>query len=335
MRVVLFPAAVLLGAAAAAAAPGAAAPRAEPTPAERDLGSVPADDVATTEFGVANRGGAPLTLEAVPVPGTRVTVEPRTVAPGGSANVKVEIGTARREGPSTVAVELRTNDPEHAILRLPIQLKVHAFVLADPGFARYNFVDGGRSGTIRETVFAVDDAPFRVLGVDSPLPALAVKWRPAAPAERLPERSGAQWIVDLTLSPYAPVGPLAAEVVVRVDHPHQRQVMIPVTGFVRPMIAVTPPEADLGDLDPAAPVTARLHVRSFAEEPIRIESARCEIPGSTVDVEPLEPGRTWQVVLRIPRGAPGSLVTGFLRLETTSPTQPEIQVPVRGRFRER
>jgi hypothetical protein len=295
---------------------------------------VPADDVATTGFTVANRGGAPLTLEAIPVAGTRVTVEPARVAPGASASVEVEIATARREGPSTVAVELRTNDPEHAILRLPVDLKVHAFVLADPGFARYNFVEGGREGTIRETVFAVDDAPFRVVGVDSPSPSLAVKWRPAAPAERLPERSGAQWIVDLTLSPYAPVGPLAAEVVVHVDHPHQRQVMIPLTGFVRPMIAVTPPEADLGDLD-AAPVTARLHVRSFAEGAIRIESAKCEIPGATVRVEPIEPGRTWQVILHIPRGAPGSLVTGFLRLETTSPTQPEIQVPVRGRFREK
>jgi len=39
------------------------------------------------------------------------------------------------------------------------------------------------------------------------------------------------------------------------------------------------------------------------------------------------------VILRLPAGAPGSLVTGFLRLETTSSTQPEIEIPVRGRFR--
>jgi hypothetical protein len=331
VRFVFFPAA-LLCAAAAAATPPSGAPIAEATPAQRDLGSVPADDVVTTDFAVANRGGAPLTLEALLAPGTRVTVEPGTVPPGGSAVVKIEIGTANREGASTVAVELRTNDPAHAILRLPVSLKVRAVVLADPGFARYNFVEGGRPGIIRETVFAADDASFRVLGVDSPYPSLSARWRPAAPTERLPERSGAQWVVDLTLSPYAPVGPLAAEVVVRVDHPKQRQVMIPVTGFVRPMLAVTPPEADLGDLE-AEPVTARLHVKNFGEDPVTLSSATCEIPGSTVEIRPIEPGRVWQVILRLPAGAPGSLVTGFLRLETTSSTQPEIEIPVRGRFR--
>ena len=334
MHAPLPAAALLLSAAAAFAASPPAAPRAEVTPANRDLGTVPADDVAAAEFTATNSGTAPLTLEAAPVPETRVTIDSSPVPPGGRAAVRVEIGTTHRTGPSIVVVELKTNDPERPLVRLEISLTVRASILADPGFARYNFVQGGRPGVIRETVFATDDAPFAVLGVDSPVPALVPRWRPASPSERLPERSGPQWVVDLTLSPYAPVGPLAAEVVVRVDHPRQKQLMIPVTGFVRPMLAVTPPEADLGDLE-IEPVTARLHVRNFGEDPVTLRSATCDVRGSTVEIRPLEPGRTWQLVLRIPAGAPGSLVTGWLRLETSSSTQPEVDVPVRGRFRHR
>ncbi|HET9794019.1 MAG TPA: DUF1573 domain-containing protein [Thermoanaerobaculia bacterium] len=330
MRRSFFIAAVILASAVAGGAP--LPPKADVQPAERDLGTVPADDVAAAEFTVENRGGAPLTVEANPVREARVTIDRSPVPPGESAAIRVEVGTAQRTGPSSLTVELKTNDPERPVIPLKVALDVHAWVLADPGYARYNFVEGGRAGVIREVAFAVDDAPFRVTGVDSPYPSLAVRWRPAAPAERLPERSGSQWVIELTLSPYAPVGPLGAEVVVHLDHPRQRQLMIPVSGFVRPMLAVTPPEGDLGDLDDR-PVTARFHVRSFAEDPVALESAKCDIPGSAAEIRTIEPGRVWQVVLTIPAGAPGSLVTGSLRLETTSPTQPEIEVPVRGQFR--
>jgi hypothetical protein len=97
------------------------------------------------------------------------------------------------------------------------------------------------------------------------------------------------------------------------------------------MLAVTPPEADLGDLE-ARPVSARLLVRSFAEEPVRLLQAACDIPGSTVEIRPIQEGWRWEVVLHLPERAPGDLVTGWLRIETTSGTQPELEIPVRGRF---
>jgi hypothetical protein len=216
-----------------------------------------------------------------------------------------------------------------------VSLMVKPFLLADPGYARYNFVQGGREGLIRETVFATDDAPFRILGVDSPLPALAVAFRPANPQERLPDHVGSQWIVDLTLSRFAPIGPLGEEIAIRTDHPVQKKILIPVSGFVRPMLAVTPPEAELGDLDPARPVRARLFVRSFAENPVVVEGATTDVPGMTAEVEPIEKGRTYSVILRIAEGHPGALVTGMVRIATDSATQPVLEVPVRGRFLEK
>lgn len=333
MRGLLVSIALLIPAAIFAAAGAGNSPRAEISPVERDLGAVAADDVATAEFTAVNRGTAPLEITAAPAPDTRAILPNAPIAPGANAPIRIEVGTTERTGPSVVAIDLHTNDPEHPTVRLKISLDVRVSVLADPGFARYNFVQGGRSGTVREILFALDDAPFRILGVDCAYPSLTARFRPAAPAERLPERSGAQWTLDLTLSPYAPVGSIGVPVVVRLDHPKQRRLVIPVTGFVRPMIAVTPPEADLGDLEPGRPVRVRLFVKNFAENAVRIASATSDIANAKLVVEPVEEGRTWNVVLEFPGGAAGTLVTGSVKLRTDAPLQPEIDVPVRGAFR--
>jgi hypothetical protein len=323
--------AAALGLLLAARTAPAAAPKAEFSATERDAGVVSPGEIATADFAFTNGGDAPLTLSAEAPADVRVAVPSAPVPPGGKANLRVEVGTAQRDGPSVVEIGVRTNDPANPLVKLRVVLAVREYVFADPGFARFNFVQGGRYGIVRETIAAIDDAPFAILSVDSPLPALTARFRPASPSERLPERPGAQWIVEVSLSPNAPVGSLGAELVFHLDHPRQKRLVVPVTGFVRPMLAVTPPEADLGDLE-ARPVSARLLVRSFAEEPVRLLQAACDIPGSTVEIRPIQEGWRWEVVLHLPERAPGDLVTGWLRIETTSGTQPELEIPVRGRF---
>jgi len=309
----------------------AAAPKAEFAATERDVGVVSPGETASADFPFANGGDAPLSLAADAPADVRVAVPSAPVPAGGKAIVHVEVGTAQRDGPSIVDIGVRTNDPAKPLVKLRVVLAVREYVFADPGFARFNFVQGGRSGVVRETIAAVDDAPFAILSVDSPLPALTARFRPASPTERLPVRPGPQWTVDVSLAPSAPVGSLGAALVFHLDHPRQKRLVVPVTGFVRPMLAVTPPEADLGSLE-LRPVTARLLVRSFAEEPVRLLQATCDVPGSRVEIRTIQEGWRWEVTLRLPEGAPGALVTGWLRIETTSGTQPELEVPVRGQF---
>jgi len=323
--------AAALGLLLATSTAAAAAPKAQFAATERDLGVLSPGDPGTADFPLVNGGDAPLTLSAETPDDVRVAVPSAPIPPGGDANLRVEVGTARRDGPSVVEIGVRTNDPAAPLVKLRVVLAVREYVFADPGFARFNFVQGGRYGVVRETVAANDDAPFAILSVDSTLPALTARFRPASPSERLPERPGPQWVIDVSLSPNAPVGSLGAELVFHLDHPRQKRLILPVTGFVRPMLAVTPPEADLGDLE-LRPVTSRILVRSFAEEPVRLLQATCDVPGSGVEIRTIQEGWRWEVILRLPERAAGTLIAGWLRIETTSGTQPELEVPVRGRF---
>lgn len=327
---------LVLLAAALLASPLAGAPATlEISPPELDLGVVAADGNASAGFEIVNRSDRTLRLSGSGPAETSVTIEPKTLPAGGRGKVRVEIATAHRTGPVKVEVRVATDDLGDSPAVATVTLMVKPYLLVDPGYARYNFVQGGREGFIRETVFATDEAPFKIVGIDSPMPALTSTFRPANPQERLPDHVGSQWIVDLKLSRFAPIGPIGEELAIRTDHPRQKIVLIPVSGFVRPMLAVTPPEAELGDLDPARPVRARLLVKSFAENPVNVEGATTDVPGMTVEVEPIEKGRSYSVILKIAEGHPGALVTGMVKIATDSSTQPVLEVPVRGRFLEK
>ena len=200
---------------------------------------------------------------------------------------------------------------------------------AIPGYARYITVQGGRPGTVSQLLLADDGVRFAVTGVESPLPHLAVAWREARPEERIPEAAGSQWVVETALAPDAPVGPLGAVVAVLLDHPSQRTLLIPVTGFVRPRFAVTPPEAALGAVSPGSG-PFRFFVRNFMEEASELGAATCDVAGVTAVVEPAEPGHGWWVVVKIGAALPAGPFTGTLRVPTTSAGQPLLEVPVTG-----
>ena len=78
----------------------------------------------------------------------------------------------------------------------------------------------------------------------------------------------------------------------RTDHPRQRRAFVPVSGFVRPILAVTPHEARLGDLERA---------------------------------------RTWYLKLFPTPGAPLGAFEGTVQLRTASPLLPTFGISLSGR----
>ena len=200
-----------------------------------------------------------------------------------------------------------------------------------PGQARYVFVQRIRDGLIAQTVWATDGGDFRVVGLESPHPFLRATFREARPEERRSDVPGRQWRVELTLPADAPVGPLGGHLVIRVDHPRQKAVLVPVSGFVRPLFAVTPPAAHLGSVRVGARLS--LHVKSFAEEPVSLVEAASDVPGVRAELTPIEPGRAYRLRLTLEAGVPAGEVTGSVRIRTDSPRQPVIEIPLSGTVR--
>lgn len=321
---------LLLAVAFATHAAAAPAPRAVVAEAHHELGVVGLGEPASFAFVVRNEGDAPLELGTPETaPGLRVASFDATIAPKGSGRVTVEIDTYAC-GPRPHAT-FKTNDPATPLLRVSVGIEVKAFVQSTPGFARYVTVQGEREGTIAQTLLSPDGSDFRVTGVDAPYPALKTSFREARADEREPDVPGPQWRVESTLDASAPVGDLSGLLTIHVDHPRQKRVIVPVSGFMRPILAVTPPTASLGDVDAGQLREVTFFVKNFAEQPFAITAAVSDVAGIRADVVPIEEGRTWTLRVTVRPETPAGELNGRIELKTSNPKLPVFRLPLSGR----
>jgi hypothetical protein len=324
------------GFAAAPAAPaaGAAKPKAVAVEPIADLGTVAKGNSVNHDFIVKNDGTAPLEITQVqPACGCTVVSFDKSIAPGKTGIVHTVIDTSTFNGPIAKSVTVYTNDPDTPQIQLTIKAKVEPYIYVKPGYARYIVVQGEpQDGDIAQILWSSDGTPFDVLSVDSPLPSLKLSFREATEKERVPDIKGKQWRVEMLLSNNAPVGPLANYVTVHTNHPLQKLVQIPISGFVRPVIAVTPPVADFGKIELKEPLKKAILVRNFATESINVTGIEnsLSLKGIDAKLEPVQAGREYQVRLTLrPELAKGPF-NGKITVHTDSPKSPLIEVEIKG-----
>jgi hypothetical protein len=314
-------------------AQGAGKPKAVVTEPIKDVGFVAKGEVASHEFGIRNAGDAPLQIQEVRAScGCTATEFDKVIAPGQTGKVRLTLDTSTFSGPVAKGVTVLTNDPAAPTIELTIRARVEPFIKVKPGYARFITVQKeAKEGTIVQTLWAADRSPFEVVKVESPYPFLTVTHREAKPEERPKEVADQQqWRVEMHLSNDAPVGPLIEPVKVYTSHPRQKLVEIPVSGFVRPVMAVTPPVADFGQIEVKEPTRWAIHVRNFATEPIKLTSVMGTVPGIDFKIEPLREGREYEVVLTFKPELRKGPVNGKLTVVTDSPKVPKIEVELKG-----
>jgi hypothetical protein len=298
----------------------------------RDLGTVPKGEKIAHDFEIRNDGGAALEITEVrPSCGCTVAEFDKTVAPGKSGKVHVVVDTETFSGAISKGVTVFTSDVENPEIELTVKANVQPLISIRPGYARYIIVQGEeKEGTIVQTVWASDGAPLAIVKAESPYPFLKVTYREATPDEQLPEGKGKQWRVEMKLDREAPVGALADFVRLTTDHPKQKLVEIPVSGFVRPVISVTPPVADFGRIELKEPLKRSLSIRAFSTEPIKVTSIEGNLKGIDAQLEAKTEGREYDVRLTLkPEMAKGPF-SGKLTIHTDSPKKPLIEVELKG-----
>jgi hypothetical protein len=307
-------------------------PKAVPVEPIKDVGIVPKGDKVVHDFLIRNEGDAPLQITDVKAAcGCTVVDYDKTIAPGQTGKVHAELDTVTFNGAISKSVTVYTNDPEHAQLDLTVRAKVEPFIKTKPGYARYITVQGEeKTGTITQTLWSPDGTAFDVVKVESPYPFLTTSFREAKPEERVADVQGKQWRVEMTLSNDAPVGALADHVQIVTTHPRQKLVPIPVSGFVRPILAVTPPEADLGSVQLKEARRVTFNVRNFSTQPIKITGAEGSLPGATTEIEAVEEGKEYQVRVILPENMAKGPFNGTLTLRTDNPKKPVIEVQMHG-----
>jgi hypothetical protein len=219
------------------------------------------------------------------------------------------------------------------MIQLTIHAQVRAALDAQPGYFRFVHAHGAPAESATQVIWSTDHPDLQVLSVESSLASLAVSFRPARPGEREPQGRGQQWVVEGTLAAEPPTGPLTGEVSVHTNHPHQPLLHIPIAGYVRPMLMVTPPTADFGSFPAGEPRRASVLIQNYGAAPVRLLAVDTDVRGLSARIEEREKGKRFDVALILAPGVPKGPFAGALHVRTDSARVPLLQVPVKGEVR--
>lgn len=297
----------------------------------KEAGTVPKGEKVVHAFQIRNEGDAPLSITDVRAScGCTVAKYDLTVLPGQTGQVRVELDTSTFNGAIAKGVTVYTSDTDNPQFELTVRAKVEPYIFVKPGYARFISVQGEKEGTIAQTLWASDGAAMDVTQVESPYPFLRVAYREAKQEERVPDATGKQWRVEMTLDSDASVGALTEYVAVHTNHHKQKLVQIPVSGFVRPVIAFTPPKGDFGSVELKGPFQKSFNVRNFGSAPIRLSEPTTSVSGLQAKLEAIDEGREYQLQLTLNPEMVKGPFNGKITLKTDSAKLPVLELPVQG-----
>lgn len=294
-----------------------------------DAGVVPSGAQLTETFVLENRGNETLEILAVEADcGCTVVRFDRSIAPGSRGEILARVDVSTFVGPIAKYLTVRTNDAANPEVTLTIKAQIRPDVQAYPGYARFLTVFGGGEMKAELTVWSSTHDNFEIQSARSPFEHLEVTFREADEGETRPEGRGRQWLVEMTLAADAPVGPMADHVTLSTNHPEKPSLRIPVSGFVRPILGVSPPFADFGTREVTRPVTASVRVKNFSDSEIRLTSATADLSELEIEIEP--DGRDHYIIIRLIPGLGKGEFSGLVTVRTDNPDIPILRIEVRG-----
>lgn len=309
-------------------------PRAVPTAPIKDFEVVSKGEVLSHDFSIRNDGDAALEISDVrPACGCTVARFDKTIAPGETGMVSIRLKTESFSGPISKSVAVFTNDPENPKLQLVAKAQVKPYIGVVPGYARFNYVQGESIGAIKQTLWSEDGHDLKILEVKVPYDHLTVDYREATESERNAKAAGSQWRLEISLKEDAPVGALREHVTLVTDHPKQKVVTVPISGFVRPRQHITPDKLDFGSLDGSKlPLQRTLHFSNFITKQIELTEIETGYAGLKAEVitNERQPGYRFKLLLTVDPEMPKGKFDGNIKIHTTDEQNPIIELPVKG-----
>jgi len=309
-----------------------AQPRATVRESVFDFGVVARGDEVEHTFRIANEGDKTLEIvEVKPTCGCTIVDFDRRIQAGGSGKLVATVNTKGLRGAIAKSIEVYTNDSRNPQIDLVLKANVLAYVEATPGYARFLTVLGQGADPIQQTIYSEEPGDFVVTGIRSPHNFIKVKFSEATDEQRLEGKEGRQWVVETRVAPDAPEGGFADFVTLTLDHPKLRRLLLPVSGFVRPVVAVLPRIADFGRKElKTKPQVAVLEVKNLGKRDVTLGEVESDVVGLTPEVEVIDEGRLFKLRLTLDPSMPKGNFSGKLTIPTSSELQPVVEVDVRG-----
>jgi hypothetical protein len=322
----------LLAQAPAASADTASVPKLVVPEERKDVGTVPKGEPIKHVFVLRNTGKADLHVTDVkPSCGCTVPEFDKVIKPGGEGKVTLTVDTKNFSGPISKTALLLTDDPATPQMTLVVSAIVKPFVEALPyGFFRIQGLSGEASSS--EVVLVSDEAEFKPTKIDTPNTFLRAALAPASEKELIKDRNPNQWKVTLTVAPDAPEGILAGTVKVATGVKRQPEIEIPVSGFVKPPVSVTPVSINFGNFDPKGDAVKRnvMIVNNNAQAAnFAVTKVETNVPGISAEIVPVDKSRV-QVVLTVDQKIKKGVFEGELLIKTTDKARSDVKVPLKG-----
>lgn len=317
--------------AAAEKAPEGAQPVIDMVEKIKDFGTVAKGDKIRATFDVRNTGKAPLEITQVrPTCGCTVASFDRTIPPGGTGKIAAEVDTTGFSGPISKAVLVFSNDPATPQVNLVIKADVRAFieVLPRPLIIFRNVLQG-EPASERLVLLSADGSDFKVESAEASGGTYQLAYKELGEKERVPDRKGSQWELTVTVPANAPEGMLNQKIVVKTTAAKAPEVTINVTGAVRPVVQVIPPQVNFGTVAGDALVGQNfLVVNNRQGVELQLSEVKVDNPNFATEVIPLQAGQRYQVAVSMKAGVPKGAQKATVKISTSDPLRKLIEVAI-------
>ncbi|HTS03213.1 MAG TPA: DUF1573 domain-containing protein [Thermoanaerobaculia bacterium] len=298
----------------------------------KDVGQVAKGEPIKHVFILKNAGNADLHITDVkPSCGCTVPEFDKVIKPGAEGKVTLTVDTKNFSGPISKTALLITDDPTVPQKTLFLSAVVKPFVEALPyGFFRIQALSGEASSS--DLILVSDEPDFKPTKAEAPNSFLRVALAPVPEKELVKDHGPNQWKVTVTTAPDAPEGLLGGSVKVATGVKKQPEIELPISGFIKPTVSVTPLSINFGNFDPKGDPQKRnvmLVNNNAAVESFAVTKAETNVPGISAEVVPVDKSRV-QVVLTVDQKIKKGVFEGDLVIRTSDKNRSEVKVPIKG-----
>ncbi len=298
-----------------------------------EAGEVWDGEVINHVFTFTNTGNADLEITR-----TRTTcgctagvISENVLAPGESGEIRASFNTRGYRGRRSMPIYVHSNDPAHPTVQLKIETTVKNFAAFAPRNLNFGQVIHGQ-GAARETslVFDGDPAPVREVSAQPEFFSTRIL-EPEAADDDSEETSSVR--IEVKLSPEAPVGRHRGTLTARLDHPGGSSISGRLMAAVEGLLQYSPRLLFFDETEQAEGAEKKIRVTNQGQRPIAIRKAESDLDQFQVTVRELDPGKEFEVAVRLrPEAEPGRYA-GQVTIETDLPEDGTVTVPLRANVR--
>jgi len=309
-----------------------AAPKIEVLPETKDAGIVAKGQMIESTFVIKNNGASDLVIsDARPGCGCTVASFDKLIKPGAEGKLVSSVDTKNFSGPISKSILLVSNDPDRPQLNLFIKATVKPFVDVMPtGYLRFSVVKGDSAA--QDVVLVSEEKSFKPTVAETSQPYVKAELIPAGEKDKVAGRPGDRYKLHVSVTSDAPEGLLNAPIRIATGVTQQPTLEIPVSGYVRARVSVTPALVNFGNFTAGKDAITRniIVTNNKPAIPVKVTRAEVSIPGFQTDVVPTQEGVSYTVVVKAGDKIKKGAIDGIVKLYTTDKEKAVIELPLKG-----